>query len=306
MKRLLITGVSGLLGINLALEAIGKGYQVIGWTNTRQLKNPPFEQEAFNLAKLSELPSAVEHARPDAIINCAAIANLDQAEKDPQAALTINSKAPLVLAEQAQKLGIPFVHISTDSVFDGKKGNYRESDTPKPLNSYAKSKRSAEIGLSENLSETLIARVVFYGWSIDGKRSLAEFFYNNLSQGKHVNGFTDSIFSPLYVRDLAGLLLEAMERDLRGIYHFFSRDSLSKADFGFAFAKRFDLDESLINRVEAKEGDLKTKRPLNLSMNTDLLQKALGHELPGFDDGLEHMHADFEKGLPEQLASYLN
>jgi len=306
MKRLLITGVSGLLGINLALEAIGKGYQVIGWTNTRQLKNPPFEQEALNLEQLAELPSAVKNARPDAIINCAAIANLDQAEKDPQAALTINSAAPLVLAEQAQRLGIPFVHISTDSVFDGKKGNYRESDIPNPLNTYAKTKHSAEIGLSENFSEALIARVVFYGWSIDGKRSLAEFFYNNLSQGKQVNGFTDSIFSPLYVHDLAGLLLEAMEKNLHGIYHFFSQDSLSKADFGLAFAHRFGLDESLINRVETKEGDLKTERPLNLSMNTELLQTALGHELPEVGDDLEHMLADFEKGLPEQLASYLS
>ena len=306
MKRLLITGVSGLLGINLAFEAIGKGYQVIGWTNTRQLKNAPFEQEAVNLELLSELPKAVERAHPDALINCAAIANLDIAEKDPETTLTINSKAPLVLAEQAQTLGIPFVHISTDSVFDGKKGNYRESDLPNPLNTYAKSKHSAEIGLTENFSEALIARVVFYGWSIDGKRSLAEFFYNNLSQGRQVNGFTDSIFSPLYVRDLAGLLLEAMTVGLHGIYHFFSRDSLSKADFGLAFAKRFGLDESLINRVETKEGDLKTKRPLNLSMNADLLQKALGHELPGVNDGLDQMHADFEKGLPEQLASYLS
>jgi dTDP-4-dehydrorhamnose reductase len=306
MKRLLITGVSGLLGINLALEAIGKGYQVIGWTNSRQLKNLPFEQEAHNLAELSKVPGAVNKAQPDAIINCAAIANLDQAEKDPQAALTINSAAPLVLAEQAQRLGIPFVHISTDSVFDGKKGNYRESDSPNPLNTYAKSKHSAEIGLSENFSEALIARVVFYGWSIDGKRSLAEFFYNNLSQGKRVNGFTDSIFSPLYVRDLAGLLLEAMENDLHGICHFFSQESLSKADFGLAFAKRFGLDESLINRLETKDGDLKTKRPLNLSMNTELLQKALGHELPGVAEGLDHMYADYEKGLPEQLASYLS
>lgn len=306
MKRLLITGVSGLLGINLALEAIGKGYQVIGWTNSRQLKNAPFEQEAVNLEQLGELPSAVNNARPDAIINCAAIANLDQAEKDPQAALTINSRAPLVLAEQAQTLGIPFVHISTDSVFDGVKGNYREFDAPNPLNTYAKSKHSAEIGLSENFTEALIARVVFYGWSIDGKRSLAEFFYNNLSQGKQVNGFTDSIFSPLYVRDLAGLLLEAMKKNLHGVYHFFSQDSLSKADFGAAFAKRFGLDESLIKRVETKEGDLKTKRSLNLSMNTDLLHKALGHELPGVGEGLDQMYADFEKGLPEQLASYLS
>jgi dTDP-4-dehydrorhamnose reductase len=305
MTRLLITGVSGLLGINLALEAIAKGYEVVGWTNTRQLNKPPFEQKAVNMEDLLALPGEVEKAHPDAVINCAAIANLDVAEKDPVRAEIVNAKAPSVLADTAKKIGIPMLHISTDSVFDGKKGDYKEYDKPNPLNIYAQTKHNGEIELSHRCDDALIARVVFYGWSIDGRRSLAEFFYNNLSQGKQVNGFIDSIFNPLYVRDLASLLLEVLEADLHGIYHFFSRDRLSKYDFGVAFAKRFGFYENLINPIKTEQGGLQTRRPLNLSMNSEKLQEALGHDMPGIKEGLDRMFEDSRNGFREQLAGYL-
>ena len=156
--------------------------------------------------------------------HCAAIANLDVAEQTRNLDL-VNAQAPGVLALAAKKLGIPFVQISTDAVFDGSKGNYSEDDMPNPLNTYAQSKLAGEEAVRQAYPDAIIARVVFYGWSLAGKPRLAEFFFNNLSQGKPVNGFTDSIFSPLYVRDLADLLLEAMSKKLTGTYHFFSSES---------------------------------------------------------------------------------
>ena len=305
MARLLITGVSGLLGINLALEAVQKGFDVVGWTNSHPLKNTPFQQEIVALENLETLPAALQKARPDAVIHCAAIANLDVAEQNPEFADLVNAQAPGVLAQTAKEMGIPFVQISTDAVFDGSRGNYSEEDSPNPRNTYAQSKLAGEKAVSQAYSEALIARVVFYGWSINGKRSLAEFFFNNLSQGKRVNGFTDSIFSPLYVRDLADLLLEALSKNLNGTYHFFSRESLSKYDFGVAVAKCFGLDESLITPVQTAEGSLVTERSLNLSINPVKLQNALGHDLPGVNEGLERLFNDYQKGLRQQLAAFL-
>lgn len=305
MTRLLVTGVSGLLGINLALAAVEKGYDVVGWTNSRTLKGVPFEQQTVPLGDLSALPNALKTARPDAVIHCAAIANLDVAQQNPELAELINARAPGDLALESQKLGIPFVQISTDSVFDGTKGDYCEIDSPNPQNTYAKSKLDGEMAVRQAYPDALVARVVFYGWSVSGTRSLAEFFYNNLSQGKSINGFTDSIFSPLYVHDLADLLLEALSKDLSGTYHFFSRESLSKYDFGVALARRFGFDEKLINPVETIEGELLTRRPLNLSANTEKLQKALFHELPGIQEGIERLFEDYDKDLRKQLAGFL-
>ena len=305
MTSLLVTGVSGLLGINLALEAVQQGFDVVGWTNNQTLQNTPFQQETVALENLESLPVALQNARPDAVIHCAAIANLDVAEQNPQLADLVNAQAPGVLALAAKKLGIPFVQISTDAVFDGSKGNYSEDDLPNPLNTYAQSKLAGEEAVRQAYPDAIIARVVFFGWSLTGKRSLAEFFFNNLSEGKRVNGFTDSIFSPLYVRDLADLLLEAMSKKLTGTYHFFSSESVSKYDFGVAIARRFGFDESLITPVQTAQGNLLTKRSLNLSINTAKLQSVLGHELPGAFEGVEHLFEDYQKGLRQQMAAFL-
>lgn len=305
MKRLLVTGVTGLLGINLALDAVKRGYEVLGWVNTRRLKGVPFEQDVVSLEDLSLLPEKLEQARVDAVIHCAAIANLDVAQKDPELAKRVNAEAPGVLAETARKMSIPFVQISTDSVFDGAAGNFCEDDLPNPQNIYAQSKLAGEEAVRQAYSEALIARVVFYGWSPSGSRSLAEFVYNNLSQGKPINGFTDSIFSPLYVRDLADLLLLALEKELSGTYHFFSGQSLSKYDFAVGLARRFGFHESLITPVLTAQGGLQTKRPLNLSMNAEKLQTALNQYLPTVDHGLERLYQDWENGLRQQLLTFL-
>jgi dTDP-4-dehydrorhamnose reductase len=305
MKRLLVTGVTGLLGINLALDAVKKGYQVLGWVNTRRLKGVPFEQDVVSLEDLSLLPEKIEQARVDAVIHCAAIANLDVAQKDPELARRVNAEAPGVLAKSARKMSIPFVQISTDSVFDGAAGNFREDDLPNPQNIYAQSKLAGEKAVRQAYPDALIARVVFYGWSPSGSRSLAEFVYNNLSQGKPINGFTDSIFSPLYVRDLADLLLLALEKELSGTYHFFSGQSLSKYDFAVGLARRFGFDDNLITPVPTAQGGLQTKRPLNLSMNAEKLQTALNQDLPTVDHGLERLYQDWENGLRQQLLTFL-
>lgn len=305
MTCLLITGVSGLLGINLALEAVREGHEVVGWTHSRSLKGVPFGQETVSLENLEDLPAALQKARPNAVIHCAAVANLDEAEQNPQHTFLVNAQAPGVLARASKEAGIPFVLISTDAVFDGSKGNYSEEDQPNPQNTYAQSKLAGEQAVRNEYPEALVARVVFYGWSLSGKRSLAEFFFNNLSQGKQVKGFTDSIFSPLYARDLSDLLLEALSKDLRGTYHFFSRESLSKYDFGVALANRFGLDQNLITAVETARGDLNTPRSLNLSASSAKLCTALGHETPGVIEGLERMFEDCQNGLRQRLAAFL-
>jgi dTDP-4-dehydrorhamnose reductase len=303
MTRLLVTGASGMLGANLALLAQKMGFEVLGWTNSRPLVEAPFATRAVDFLDQQDLAEAFEAAQPNALINCAAQANVDAAEKQPQMALRINAEAAGELAGMALAANVPMIHISTDAVFDGTKGNYKETDTPNPLNTYAKSKLAGEHAVAEANPEAAIARVVFYGWSLTGKRSLAEFFYNNLTAGKPVNGFTDMFFSPLYVGRLAEALLEMLQKRLSGIYHVYAPESLSKYDFGVRLAQEFGLDASLIRPISALDSDLLTRRSLNLSMNTDKLQTALGRPLPGQTEGLRALHADLDSGLRQKLLS---
>ena len=305
MSRVLVTGASGQLGLNLALLAEAQGYKVTGWSHSRGLKNTPFESRSVDLGDLDALPGHLHALNPEIIIHCAAIANVDIAEKQPGLTRRINAEVPGVIATVAKGLGAKLIHISTDAVFDGSKGNYKEDDAVNPLNAYAVSKLAGERAVLDANPDATVARVVFYGWTMEGnQRGLAEFFYNNLVAGQSVNGYTDAFFNPMYVRDLAEVLLEMADADLRGIWHTFGNDTLSKYDFGVALARQFGLDEQLIKPVTAQSQSRGVVRSLNLSTNSDKLAKALGHPLPGLTHGLDILKADFDHGWRETLATF--
>ena len=214
MKRVLVTGASGLLGLNFCTFFCRK-YQLIGITNRTKLYGVPFQTVACDL--LREDPGEMlDQFRPDVVLHCAALANIDECEKFPEKAAAINSIYPGRLAAAARKRGIKFVHISTDAVFDGEdcgESGYKENDAPNPVSRYAETKLQGEINVLDSDPEALVPRVNFYGWSTGGSRSLVEFFYNNLAAGNQVNGFCDVFFNTLYVHSLADILDEMMPED---------------------------------------------------------------------------------------------
>ncbi|NTW44786.1 MAG: nitrous oxide-stimulated promoter family protein, partial [Anaerolineaceae bacterium] len=227
MTRCLVTGASGLLGLNLCLQ-FSPTFEVFGVSNTISLSSLPFQTTKKSLEEPEAIENIIDQYKPDIIFHCAAMANIDQCEENPELTFRINAELPGKIAYLSKRKGIKLVHISTDAVFDGQKGNYTEDDQPNPLGVYAKSKLEGENYVSENNPEALIARVNFYGYSITGKRSLSEFFLNNLLDNKSMLGFTDVFFCPLIVNDLVDLLHEMINADLCGIYHTLSCESLSK------------------------------------------------------------------------------
>ncbi len=304
MKKLLITGASGHLGLNLALYAQRQGYDVIGWTNRQPLAKAPFAVDQFDLTDTQHLREKLEVTAPDLVIHTAALANLEGCDKNPELAYQLNAEVPGLLAWHLKRMGVPLLHISTDAVFDGTKGDYSETDMPNPINTYAHSKLMGEDNVSTEYKEALIARVVFFGWTLNGNRSLAEFFYNRLKAEETANGFTDMIFTPLYVEHLASLLLEALEQELHGTYHFFGNQEISKYAFGVSLAREFSFDESLVSPISVMDSELTTQRSLNLSMNSEKLRTALGHEMPGIVEGLKALHLAEDMGLRERILSF--
>ena len=302
--HLLVTGASGLLGLNLSLLAIREGYTVTGLVHSHGLSGVPFQQVQVDLTQEQEALLAIQTAKPDAIIHCAAQANLNLAEQDPQLAQRLNAEVPGFLARTAKQHQIPFIHISTDAVFDGERGNYVEDDPVRPSSVYAKTKLAGEKAVLASNPDALIARVVFYGWSLSGRRSLGEFFFNNLKEGTPINGFTDTFFSPLYVEDLSKVLLDMLTSGLKGIYHVVSPESVSKYEFGVRLADRFGFDPGLISPIQSLEINRGASRSLNLSLKPDKVQKALGITLPTIDAGLAQFYRRWHQGYPRQLQSY--
>lgn len=340
--RILVTGASGLLGINLALEA-AKNHTVYGLVNQHDIRFPSDNNRnwkhagKWNEANIEEqfrviqtdllVPGALEkvldQVQPDWIIHCAALAIVDACEADPKLAQQLNSEIPARLAlqtftrernenfsphrrmENVARGGARLLHISTDAVFDGDPKNqagwYDEKDTPNPLSTYSLTKLAGERAVLDGNPEALVARVNLVGWSMSGKRSLAEFFYNNLQAGRQVLGFTDVFFCPLLVNHLAGLLITMLENQLHGLYHVVSRECISKYEYGLRLARRFGLDEDLIKPVSVDSSSLQASRSKRLCLSTEKISRALGKPMPGIDEGIEGLFLLHEQDYPELL-----
>jgi dTDP-4-dehydrorhamnose reductase len=301
--KLLITGASGLLGINLAMETM-REHEVSG-IDRGKLKSAPFRVLKADILKTNEIDSVLDSVQPDWCINCAALANLETCEEDPAQAKILNADLPGELANACARRNIRFVHLSTDSVFDGtKEGMYTEDDEPNPQGVYSQTKLDGELGVQEANPNAIIARVNFYGWSLGGRRSLGEFFVNNLGEGRNVNGFTDVIFCPMWVSHLSRLLVAMLENNLHGLYHVVGAQAMSKYQFGVEVARRFGLRESLISAQSVEMSSLTARRSHNLWLSIHKLSTDLGHEIPNFSTGLDGFYTQFQQGYPQKIRSY--
>jgi dTDP-4-dehydrorhamnose reductase len=300
--RILITGASGLLGLNLALEATRR-HSVFGTVHHHPLKTDAFTVIQSDLLAPGAVERLLKITRPDWVIHCAALANLEACEADPLQAQKMNTDLPRTLASHVARSGARLVHISTDAVFDGLRGDYTEEDIPSPACVYSRTKLAGEQAVADADSTAIIARVVFFGWSLNGNRSLAEFFFNNLSQGKSVMGFTDVFFCPLQANDLAQILLQMLEMQLSGLYHVVSPECMSKYDFGLHLANRFNLDGSLIKPTSVIQSGLTALRSPNLTLRSDKLAHALKEPIPSISTGLDKLYTLYQQGYPHFLQS---
>ena len=302
--RLMVAGASGLLGLSLAMQQ-AELYDVSGVVNHTALKGTPFKVIQADLAQPGEAARLVDELRPDLGVNCAALAIVDRCEDDPDLAQRINADMPEELAVVCARAGIPLVHISTDALYDGKKGEYSEDDEPNPVNHYARSKLVGDLAVLAANPQALVARTNFFGWSLHGQRSLAEHFYSYMSQGRPVKGFTDVFFCPMLVNDLVDILMMMVEKELSGLYHVFSPRGLSKYDFAVLLARQFGFDESLISPIKVADFGLAAARSPLLTMNSSKAARDLGRKLPDFESGMRRFYDLKQSGYPQRLRAFI-
>lgn len=298
--RLLISGASGLLGLNLALEACGE-HEVYGVVHRHRLRQTPFTVLRGDLTDDVTRQQLLAQTSPHWVIHCAALADLEACEADPPLAKKLNTELPAKLAADVSKGGARLLHVSTDAVFDGQRGDYTEEDEPHPLSVYAQTKLAGEQAVLATDPKALVVRVNFYGWSLSGKRSLAEFFFNNLRAGKEVNGFSDVFFCPLLANDLAQILLTMMQLELSGLYHVVAPQAISKYEFGVQIAQAFGLDANRIRPISVAEAGLRAARSPKMTLSVAKLQRVLPQPLPTICQGLQRFVALYQEGYPDRL-----
>ncbi|MDO8505593.1 MAG: SDR family oxidoreductase [bacterium] len=300
-KRLLITGVSGLLGNNLA-RYFRDAYEVFG----TYLEHPVIIEDVTtsrcDVAIQSDVQNIIEKYRPQVVIHCVALTNLDRCEEDTALCDRLNHLSAKNTVE-ALDTNVKLVYISTDGVYDGIKGDFTESDPIAPQNYYGRSKYSGELE-ALRAKGALILRTNFFGWNVQDKDSLGEWIIKSLAAGKIIDGFVDAIFSSLYTLDFAGVIDLALKRDLGGIYNCGAHRPISKFSFAQEVAKVFGFDSALIQSRSILDYPFKAKRGVNLSMNVEKLEQALGILMPTIEESVRHFYEDYQKGLPAAIKNH--
>lgn len=300
MKKVLVLGASGLLGLNFAMQA-QEEYVVQGVVHSQALAGAPFHVIQADLLQEDKLQQIIAESDADYLVNCVALADLEACEKDAARANLLNRDLAGRVAQACRQSGIALVHISTDAVFDGERGDYSEDYAVNPLSIYARSKFEGEEAVRKEFPKAIIARVNFFGWSLSGRRSLAEFFCNNLVDGHPIKGLTDRFFNPLHASQLSELLLKMLDAGLSGTFHVGSPIALSKYDFGVAIARQFGLDEALIEEANSADFGYQAARSPNLTMNVEKLSRALEIDLPDVHSGIKKLFEQKQLGYRQKL-----
>lgn len=300
MKKILITGGSGLLGGNLTKMACEK-FETYSAYHGHPIKMKNCVTFALDITDRNETVQKVTKIRPELIIHTAALTNVDYCEDHQKGARSLNVEGTRNLAMVAENIGAKLIYISTDSVFDGKKGMYTEKDIPNPLNYYAKTKLEGEKVLEDFDLNYSILRTCIYGWNMREKFSLAEWVIDGL-QNKKLMMFTDVFFSPILVNNLSEAIFEIYESDIEGVLNVAGSERCSKFDFGEKIAEVFSLDKSYIEPISVDDfKNFKAPRPRDVSLDVSKAKKTLRTRLLDVGGGLVWMRELLQNGFVKEL-----
>jgi dTDP-4-dehydrorhamnose reductase len=263
--RIFITGGSGLAGSKLAEMALARGEQVYSGYAHNQ---PPYGKEVkFDLLDANGIRDIIERMRPDIIVHSAALTDVDRCEREKDLAYKINVEGTRAIAEAARRAGSYLIYISTDYVFDGQRGLYREEEETNPVSYYGLSKLQGE---QFCLDQGCIARtcVIYGSRPASGKVNFALWLLNALKSGKEARVVTDQFITPTLNSNLAAMVLEAADRHLSGIYHLSGASRVSRYDFACELARAFDLDRRLILPTQMSDIGWLARRPMDSSLDT--------------------------------------
>jgi len=298
-ERMLITGVSGLLGSNLAVYFRDK-YDVLGLYNRHAVEIPGICTAGVDLLQPGAAGRVARGFLPDVVLHCASLANVDACEEDPELARRTNVLLVGEIAGCPELQAARFVYFSSDSVYDGVDGGFAEDGGIGPCNVYGASKRDGENQL-DGRENTLILRTNLFGWNVQDKKSLGEWILAGLEEGSRVSAFADVRFSTIYTMELARALDVAVADGLSGTYNVGASDSVTKLEFATLIAERFGLDRDLVKAISIDDSSLKAPRGKDLSLDTRAFEEALLYRLPCVADSVEAFYRDFRCGFRERI-----
>jgi dTDP-4-dehydrorhamnose reductase len=279
--KALIIGAKGMLGQAMVAEAEKRGIDYLGVTHNQ-----------LDITDVITVRDLIKSYRPDAVLNCAAYTNVDEAESQPELAMKVNGIGPRNLALACAENGSILLHISTDYIFDGEKERaYEIWDKPNPINVYGGTKLSGENYIRSIMTHYLIIRT---SWLFGhGGRNFVSTMLDLAKRGDTIRVINDQKGCPTYTVDLAKTCLDLLDRKLFGIYHVTNQGITTW--YGFA-RTIFEMTDTQITTIEitTEEFPRPARRPKNSVLLSSSLKRALGQTLPTYKDALRRY---FNRGL---------
>lgn len=271
--KVAVTGASGFLGSFVMSELASRGHTSSAWSRRPGSGGLPVDFTRRNI-----LVEAIETQRPDAIIHTAAISVVAECDKDPALAHKVNVAAVGELARLAAHRGIRLVHISSNQVFDGSRGGWREEDEALPVNTYGESKLQGEREVANACPEAVILRpCLIIGISSSGNPSPTSGIVKALEKGQTLKMFTDETRSPIAAPDIARAAVDLTEKmEIGGTLHCGGPEALTRYEFALRLAEAAGHSTKLIDSATREEMGMAEGRPANLSLDSSRLAKILG------------------------------
>ena len=297
--KILVTGSNGLLGQKL-IQLLSKKDNVELLATSKgenRFKNKEgYQYQSLDITNRTEVLDVVDGFKPDAIINTAAMTNVDACESDKTLCWDLNVNAVKYFIEASEKVNSHLIHLSTDFVFDGEDGPYKEEDKPNPLSYYGESKYEAEKLLAASNIKWSIARtIIVYGIVDDMSRSnIVLWAKEALEKGNPLTIVDDQFRSPTLAEDLAMGCYLIAQKEAEGIFHLSGKDVMSIIDLVYKVADFYGLDKSIITPIKTASLNQAAKRPPKTGFVLDKSINDLGYNPVSFEEGLAELTKQFK------------
>lgn len=292
MIKVVVTGSNGLLGqslINLLLKEKDV-YKVFGLSRGKNRSGrDDFSYVSIDITNEKNLKEILLETEPDFIINTAAMTQVDDCEGDKEACDLLNVTVVKWLEQVSDLINAHLIHLSTDFIFDGIKGNYKETDTPNPLSYYGVSKlKSEEVLINSKINYTILRTILVFGKVYDMSRSnIVLWVKSMLEKGKEITIVDDQYRSPTYVEDLALACKIAMDKKAKGIFNISSNELLSVYEIVQQIADVFHLDKKLIKPISTSTLNQTAPRPAKTGFDLSKTHKLLEFYPESFRESLQ-------------------
>jgi dTDP-4-dehydrorhamnose reductase len=289
--KIMITGANGLLGQHLIPQLTLAGHQVIalGRGPLRIAASEPLSYHDADLTGFREIREWVRNQAPEVLVHSAAMTQADDCELDRVKSQQINVEATENLLDACSGCGSHFIFLSTDFVFDGTKGNYREEDAVNPVNWYGHTKVLAEQLVETYPAHWSVARTcLLYGISSGSTRStIISWIKTSLEKGERIRVVNDQIRTPTDVNDFAAGIRLIAEKRATGRFHLSGKEAMSPYQLALLTADHFSLDKSLIEEVDAGTFSQAARRPLRTGFIIDKAERELNFSPVTLRKGME-------------------